>query len=195
VATPDGAAQFASADAQGLWRMSIAPAAAPRLFGLSMSDGGRVVQAMGYLFVAPGGAVARLRSGGGAESLAPGAHGLVPLALDYDNRRAATLSGLAAAGEPLSLRVDGVERAQTITAKDGRFTLSLSQPLTPGSHDFDLAGASADARFQVVIDTPTPLAHPPFAASRLAHAWRIDWITPGGGEQTTLILDPVGAAS
>ncbi|HEY1753201.1 MAG TPA: hypothetical protein VGG29_18235 [Caulobacteraceae bacterium] len=193
VATPDGAAEFANADAHGVWRIGIAPSAAPRLFGLSMSDQGRVIQAMGYLFVAPG-AVARLRAGGGAEVLTPGGHGLTPQALDYDNRFATTLSGLAAPGEPLALRVDGVERGRSEADKAGRFTLSL-RPLTAGLHDFDLAGASGDARFQVAIATPAPLPHPPFDAQRLAHAWRIDWITPGGGEQTTLILDPLEPSS
>jgi hypothetical protein len=194
LATPNGAAEFATADAHGVWRMTVEPSASPLLFGLSMSDQGRVIQAMGYLFVAPG-AVARLRAGGGAQSLIGAGHGLAPLALDYDNRFATTLSGLAAPGEPVSLRVDGVERGQGDADKTGRFTVSLTQPLSAGAHDFDLAGASADARFQVTIDKPPPLPNPPFAAERLPHAWRIDWITPGGGEQTTLIFDPMGPAS
>ncbi len=53
--SPGAPAQFAVADPAGLWRVTIPASGQPRLFGLSMSAGGRVVQAMGYLFVAPGG--------------------------------------------------------------------------------------------------------------------------------------------
>jgi hypothetical protein len=194
LATPEGAAAFAKADGQGIWRLEIAAAAMPRLFALSMSDHGRIVQAMGYLFVAPG-AMARLRAGGGTESLAPARHGLAVLALDYDGKRAATLSGRATPGEALSLHVDGVERAQGLADKTGRFTLSLSEPLGAGSHAFDLASASGEARFSASVDAAAPLAHTPFAAGRAADAWRIDWITPGGGQQTTLVFDQMGPAS
>ena len=33
-----------------------------------------------------------------------------------------------------------------------------------------------------------PLAHGPFRAARSATGWRIDWLTPGGGVQTTLLI-------
>jgi hypothetical protein len=188
LATPGGGAQFATADALGRWRMTLAPSAAPRLFGLSMSSGGPVVQAMGYLFVAPDGAVARLRAGGGTEGLAK-PHGLTALALDYDNRRAAALSGLAAPGDTVSLRVDGVERGQAAADRSGRFTLALNEPLELGAHGFDLTSASGEAQFGVTIGAPVALTHGPFAASREGRAWRIDWLTPGGGEQTTLVLE------
>lgn len=194
LASPGGAAQFATADPLGRWRMTLAPSPAARLFGLSMSSGGPVVQAMGYIFVAPEGAVARLRAGGGTEGLTQ-AHGLTALALDYDNRRAATLSGLAAPGDAVSLRVDGVERGQAMADKSGRFTLSLNEPLDPGAHAFDLTSASGEVQFQVSVDAPAALAHGPFAARRDGRAWRIDWITPGGGEQTTLVLDAGGTGA
>ena len=34
----------------------------------------------------------------------------------------------------------------------------------------------------------------PFRAARSGAAWRIDWMTPGGGVQSSLILDPVYTA-
>jgi len=192
LATPGGAAQFATADAQGRWLITLAPSGSPRLFGLSMSAGGPVVQAMGYLFVAPDGAAARLRAGGGTEGLPRGAHGLTALALDYDNHRAAALAGLAAPGDAVSLRVDGVERGQAVADRAGRFTLPLNEPLDAGAHGFDLTSASGEQQFAVTIDTPAPLTQGPFVAARQGRAWRIDWRTPGGGEQTTLLLDQLG---
>jgi hypothetical protein len=192
--SPGAPAQFAAADPSGLWRLTIPASGRPRLFGLSMSAGGRVVQAMGYLFVAPG-AIARLRVGGGAEVLARGARNLAALALDYDNKGAATVSGFAQAGETVGLRVDGVERNQAVADQTGRFVLSLSQPLSVGAHDFELVSPSGDVRFSAQIDAATAPTGAPFAAERQGGAWRVDWITPGGGEQTTLVFDAAGGAA
>jgi hypothetical protein len=187
--SPGAPAQFATADPSGLWRLTAPASADARLFGLSMSAQGRVVQAMGYLFVAPG-AIARLRVGGGTEVLTSGAHGLAALALDYDNKGAATVSGVAGSGEAVGLRADGVERGQAVADKAGRFVLSLSQPLAAGAHDFELVGGpSGDFRFSAGVSASPPIAGAPYAARREGAAWRVDWITPGGGEQTTLILD------
>jgi len=192
LASPGGAAQFATADAQGRWAITAPASPAPRLFSLSMSLGGPLVQAMGYIFVAPDGRVARLREGGGSEALAPGRHGLMALTLDSDARRAAALSGLAAPGEAVSLRVDGVERGQAVADKTGRFTLSLNEPLDPGAHAFDLTSASGEVQFQVSFGAPAALAKGPFVSDREGRAWRVDWTMPGGGEQTTLVFDTPG---
>ncbi len=189
LASPSGAQQFATADAKGVWQFTVAPSDQPRLLGLSMSDKGQVVQAVGYLFIAPDGAVARLRTGGGTQAASPGNAALAALALDYDNQRAATLSGVAAPRETVIVRVDGVERSQASANSTGRFVLPL-QPLTAGSHEFDLMGASQQVHFTATVDAPAALAQAPYIAVRLGGGWRIDWRTPGGGEQTTLILGP-----
>ena len=195
LSSPSGANQFATADADGVWRVTLAPSAEPRLLGLSMSDDGRVVQAVDFLFVVPDGSVVRLRAGGGTRAASPAKPGLAALALDYDNQRAATLSGVAGPNEAVTLRVDGVERGQASADSGGRFVLPLSQQLAAGSHDFDLAGAAQEARFTVSVNAPAPLGKARFAAARAGQGWRIDWLTLGGGEQTTLILGPPGAAS
>ena len=65
--------------------------------------------------------------------------------LDYDSQRAATLSGRAAPGETVTLRVDGVERGQAAADAERRFVLPLNQPLSAGAHDFELASPSGQA--------------------------------------------------
>ena len=156
-----------------------------------------MVQAVGYLFLAPDGVVARLKAGGGTEAPPPSGVGLAPLALDFDNQRAATLSGVAAPQQTVSVRVDGVERGQAVSNAKRRFVIQLSQPLAVGAHAFDLVGVGGgvDVRFSVTIDAPAPLANTTYAASRFGNGWRVDWITPGGGEQTTLILGPISGAA
>jgi len=147
------------------------------------------VQAVGLLFIAPDGAVARLRTGGGTQASAPSTPGLAALALDYDNQRAATLSGVSGPHETVIVRVDGVERSQTRADAGGRFVASL-QPLTAGSHQFDVMGATQQIHFTATVDTPQTPAAAPYTAKREGQGWRIDWRTPGGGGQTTLILGP-----
>ena len=195
LSSPTGANQFATADARGVWRAVLAPSVEPRLLGLSMLDNSRVVQAVGYLFLAPDGSVVRLRAGGGTEAAAPEKPGLAALALDYDNQRAATLSGVAGPHETVRIRVDGVERGQASADSAGRFVLPLSQQLKAGLNDFDLSGAAQEVRFSTSVGAPAPLGKARFAATRAGQGWRVDWLTLGGGEQTTLILGPPGVAS
>ena len=75
----------------------------------------------------------------------------------------------------------------------GRFSVSLTHALTPGRHV--MAAAEGDARAQTAFEAspPGPLPRAPFRASRQGQAWRIDWMTPGGGLQTTLLFDLTGA--
>jgi len=193
LAAPSGAAGFATADSAGRWRIRIPSAAGPRLFGLSMSDGGRIVQAPGYLFIAPDGSTAKLKAGGGSQLLATSTTGVGDLVVDYDTQRAATFSGSAAPNASLSLRVDGVERGQSVADAAGQFVIPLNQPLSLGAHDFDLIGVGVEVEAPVMIGAPIRLARYPFAATRLGSGWRIDWLTPGGGEQSTLILGPPAA--
>ena len=188
LATPTGGASFATADSDGRWRIRVPSSVEPRLFGLSMSAGGRVVQAIGYLFIAPDGRTARLRAGGGSEVIEDSGGGLHGLVVDYDTQRAATLSGRAPPGAPLSLRVDGVERGQATAGADGRFVMPINQPLNGGNHNFDLVAADKEEQAQAMIGAPVRLTSAPFLAIRSGGGWRIDWLTPGGGEQTTLIL-------
>ena len=160
-----------------------------------MSDNGRVLQAMEYLFVAPDGVVARLRAGGGTQAPARGqAADLAGLALDYDNQRAATLSGVAAPHETVTVRVDGVERSQGSADSAGRFVLAL-QPLAAGAHEFELMGVAQQIHFAAAVEAPAALGKATYAAQKTGQAWRIDWVTPGGGEQTTLILGPSEAGA
>lgn len=190
LATPSGAAGLTNADADGRWRMLVPASPSARLFSLSMAEGGRIAQAAGYLFVAPGGAAARLRAGGGSALLEDGAARPSLQTLDYDDKGAATLAGRAGPGESVSVRVDGVERGQGQADGDGRYVLALNVPLTPGDHEFDLASPSGEVEVHAAINPPTALGSSLFAAAPAAGGWRIDWLTPGGGEQTTLLLGP-----
>jgi len=189
IASPAGDAVFAQADAQGRWVATVKPAQAVNLYGVSMKDGERMAQAEGYLLVAADGQAAQLRGGAGAVVLAAGSKAPRILAVDYDRDGGAVVSGTAAPGGELTLRVDRASRGETKADKQGRFIIPLTEPLKPGSHAFEVVGAGASDARQIEVTPPAHLTAAPYEGARTDAGWRVDWMTPGGGEQTTLLFE------
>ncbi len=203
LADPAGSALFADADGAGAWRVSLPPATDVRLFGLSMIEAGRSLQAEGYIAVTPPGPAAQLRSGAGALVIGRRTGG-VPriLAVDFDRAAAGrpvavVVSGSGAPGAAVSLVADGVSRGQVVADADGRFSLALDQPLTAGEHAFAaVQGAgprSAQDTARIDLTAAAPLPAGPYRARPVDGGWRIDWLTPGGGEQSTVVITRAGA--
>ncbi len=196
LASPSGAALQASPDASGAWRLTLPPSPDLRLFGLSMMEAARPLQAEGYLAVTPAGQAAQIRSGAGAMVLAGG--GEAPrapriLAVDFDRAGAGrpvavVVSGVGVAGRTVILSSDGAPRGRALVGADGRFSLVLDAPLSAGRHRFEAVEDAARDTAEVDLSAAAPLAGAPFRATPLAGGWRIDWLTPGGGEQSTVVL-------
>jgi hypothetical protein len=195
LATPPGEALTASTATNGLWRMVLALSPEVRLFGLSMIDAGsttpaaRAVQAEGYLAVTPQGEAAQLRAGSGAQVLGGGAAPRI-LAVDFDRKGGTVISGRGPPGAMLTLSVDGTDKGRIAVDGAGRFALALDEPLSAGDHRLALSGAGVHAEAPVAVSPAQPLSQGPFRAAATAPGWRIDWTTPGGGVQTTLIIAP-----
>jgi hypothetical protein len=187
LAMPSGRAALFRADPSGRWQVSVANVGAPRLFGLSMQEDGRIVQSDGYLALAPGGPAVRLRPGAGALVLGE-ARPLWITALDYDRKGGSVVSGHAAPGGQVGLWVDGVSSGTTAADGDGRFFFDLGEPLGPGPHAILARSASRTASVDVRVEPPPPLTGGPFATAPAGEGWRIVWLTPGGGLQTTVIF-------
>ncbi|MGI9168931.1 MAG: hypothetical protein ACR2FH_01975 [Caulobacteraceae bacterium] len=193
LATPDGQAVFTSADQDGVWRIVLPGAPSVRLFGLSMIRAGRAVQAEGYLAVTPAAAAAQLRAGAGARMLSGGG-GPGIQTVDFDRKGGTVVSGAAAPRATVVLRVDGVEKGRTQADAMGRFAVALNEPLSLGEHGIQVDGAGSRIPRQVVVSPAPPLSEGPFRATVAPSGWRIDWMTPGGGAQTTLLLGPAASA-
>ena len=187
-ATPAGQAVVARADRRGFWRIALPGAGELRLLGLSMSQGARTIQAQGYLAVTPEGEVAQLRAGAGALVVAGPGGAVRILAVDVDRQGGAVVSGVGAPGGSVTLIVDGVARGAARVDAGRRFVLALNEPLTPGDHRLEVDQGAARVEAAVSVSPPAPLTDGPFRAQRLAAGWRIDWLTPGGGLQSTLIF-------
>lgn len=186
--SPGGEIVSGRTDREGRWSLTVANVPGVRLFGLSTTREGRTVQAEGYVMVAEGGDVALLRAGAGARRLAPGSSSPRILAIDIDREGGAVVSGVAAPGAGLNVRVDRVTRGGGRADDEGRFFISLTDSLAPGSHDIQVAGEGGETAVSVVTSPPQPLVTGPVRAERAPHGWRVDWMTPGGGVQTTLLI-------
>lgn len=190
LASPAGRAFAAMADDKGVWSMELPRLPAPALFGLSAETDQRRVQAEGYLAIlpGPGPAAALLRAGAGARPVPPASGRTAISAVDLDAAGAAVLTGAAPANASLTALVDGVAAGQGQAGAEGTYQLSLSRPLASGPRRLTMRGPDREA----AVDLPLGAARPPqsgaFTAERFDEGWRIDWLTPGGGVQTTLVF-------
>ena len=188
---PTGELRYAVADNAGLWTIVIPPATELRLFGLSMTVGARSAQAEGYLAVTPDGRGAQLRAGAGSLVLSPPSRRPLILALDFDRDGAAMVSGVGAIDAEVGLRLDRTAAGSSSVDRLGRYSIALSRPMTSTSHELEISGEGGEQVVMVDAGRPTPLGSP-FRARRVGKAWRIDWMTPGGGVQSTLLFDRLG---
>ncbi len=193
--SPDGSAIAAAADRKGAVSLAAPAGPAPRLYSLSETAGGRLARAVGYVVVlpAPGPPAALLRPAAAAVlpwSRVPVGRGL--LAVDYDASGAAMASGRAGPGETVRLLLDGKEAGEDPADAAGVFSASLSKPLTAGPHVLGVVSQRLRASAGFDAARSARLANTFFDASRLDGAWRIDWMTPGGGVQSTILFDQHG---
>ncbi len=185
--TPTGETLSAVADDKGRWSVAAPTPDAVALYGLFMLDGQRKVNAEGYLVLTPDGRAAELRSGGGARVLEPPSRRPRILAIDFDRDGGAVVSGVGAARADLGLRIDRNAGGNAMVSDQGRFSVVLVRPLPQGEHEFEVAGEGGEDRITVATRRPDPLGEAVFRATPVGGGWRIDWRTPGGGVQTTLL--------
>jgi hypothetical protein len=189
LAPPSGEPIFVRADGGGRWRARLTPSQPVHLFGLSMTQAGRTAQSEGYIMLTAEGQIAQLRAGAGATSLAPASAAPRILAVDYDRDGGAVVSGVAAPGATLRLRVDRAQRGETKADARGRFAISLTEPLAMGVHEVEVAGDGGEDVLPVEITPIGSVGAGPYLGRRTPFGWRVDWMPPGGGLQTTLIFE------
>ena len=197
MASPAGARIETRADGSGAWTAAIGPVSEPTLYRLAEEVGGERVEAEGLVAILPGApTVALLRAGSGAEVIEDiGKAPLKILAVDYDAAGFAVVSGRASSASPVRVLVDGQPVMEGATGPGGRFSLTLPKPLPPGRHRLAAMTPQATAETEVAVTPPAPPKDGPYQAQVQTFGWRVDWITPGGGAQTTLFPATQAAAA
>lgn len=183
---PDGEAHTARAAASGQWRIRLEPAVRPRIFGLSMSDK-RKVQGEGYVLVLPKGPGVILRAGAGAEVLEPGASARI-LAVDFDSDGGAVVSGIVQPNSALSVRSQGRPVGEGRSDAAGRFYTALNQPLENGPQLIEVVCGDVTLRAQIEVGPAPGAGGSVMQVARVGGGLRIDWLTPGGGVQSTVLI-------
>jgi hypothetical protein len=189
LANPGGQALFAPSGPQGRWSLGLPPASEPRIFGLSASVAGRVTQAEGYVLVTPDGHAALLRSGTGARRLdAPSHPGL--RTIDFDRGGGLEVATAVGPGATVIVQLDGRQVAEGRADASGRYEASLGSPnpVRPGAHQVEVFGDGFSDRAAVQLTPAAPLAQGPLRSQLTLAGLRVDWMTPGGGVQSTILV-------
>lgn len=185
LASPAGQTLTTRADADGRWRLQLTSVRVTRIFGLSAESGGRRVQAQGYLLVGPRGEAALLRAGAGALRLDRPSGSRIA-AVDFDADGGALVSGWAAAGTDVAIRLDGRAAGEARADADGRFSFAISR-LSGGAHRIEATGVAFTDEVSLLASPAAPLAEGPLRSQVTQQGLRADWLTPGGGVQSTLL--------
>ena len=190
LAQPNGQAVFAPVDAAGRWSIGLGLATQPRIFGLSASQAGHTAQAEGYVLVTPRGEAALLRAGDAAVRI-DSAAGPGFRAIDFDAGGGVQVACVAPPRATVILRLDGRQVAQGRADEAGRYVASLppaGQPaIRPGPHQLEMAGDGFADSATFTVGPVAPLAEGPMRSQLTPAGLRLDWMTPGGGVQSTLL--------
>lgn len=184
----EGGGAQAQADGEGHWSVRLPAAAAVRLFGITMTASGRTVEGEGFLMLAPDGRAAQLRAGSASRVLTAATRAPRILAVDFDRDGGAIIGGVAQAGSGMNIRVDRTAAGDVTADSEGRFVAAILRRLPAGSHLIDVSGDAGGDELVVRIEAAAPLGGAVFRAQRLDRAWRVDWRTPGGGVQSSVVV-------
>jgi hypothetical protein len=111
--------------------------------------------------------------------------------VDFDAGGALQVTCAASPGVTVILRLDGRQVAEGRADAAGRYAASLpaagQPPVRPGPHQLEVAGDGFSDTLALDLSPPAPLAAGPLRSQLTSAGLRFDWMTPGGGVQSTLL--------
>jgi hypothetical protein len=192
LATPQGQSITGNVDKQGRWAMALGPASVPQVFGLSVALDDRTVQAEGYVLATPSGQVALLRAGGASMRIdRPPGFGF--RLIDFDRGGGMAVSAAVAPGATVILRLDGRQVAQGRADATGLYVVDLPaagapSAIAPGLHRLQMYGDGFSDNITLQLVAAAPLVQGPMRSQLTGAGLRVDWMTPGGGVQSTILV-------
>ena len=106
--------------------------------------------------------------------------------VDFDSEGGVLLSGWAAAGTDVAIRLDGRLAGDARTDEDGRFVYAWPR-LSRGPHRVEATGVAFTDEIAFDITPAAPLVGGPLHSQLTPQGFRADWLTPGGGVQSTIL--------
>lgn len=177
-----------TSDSKGRFRAELPSSPEGGLFDLSTEDGGRSMHADGRLFIPAGAPEKAVLMRPGAPSLALFNDLTAVAVIDYDRAGALAIAGRVAPTTTIEVILNGEIRART-TSDDRGFYTATTQIEPPGkSETANSLSVMAGGKETVRNFNDSVVATDNDRISRFADGWRVDWVLPGGGMQTTLVF-------
>jgi hypothetical protein len=197
LSSPEGQSWGVTAGPDGIWSFSLPALSQPRMLALTSEKGEHSAHAEGavILLPAPGVPAVIARSGFGVNALGATTGRPVIEALDYDLGGGAFVSGLARPGAAVRMSIDEQLAGEAKADLKGRFSVpAVRIPMGAGLHRLRVETADGAAEQAAPVEHAPPLEARIYRATRVEAGWRLDWRTPGGGQQSTLVFDSAQAA-
>ena len=195
-ADPDGRVRFlygqqraigVTADSKGRFRAELPAGQMGGLYDLSIEDTGRLLHAEGRLFVPPmhPTKAVLMRTGSPSQSLFNQSEALA--VMDYDGAGAVAFSGRVAPRTQVNFILNGEIRAR-VTSDDKGFYSATGQMNAPGSAPAVIGLGLQAGAIQATHQVPVSLPATADQVTPQGDGWRVDWVVPGGGIQTTIVF-------
>ena len=177
-----------TSDSKGKFRAELPSGPDGGLFDLSTEDSGRTMHADGRLFIPAGAPEKTVLMRPGAPSLALFNETTPVATIDYDRAGALAVAGRVAPATAIEVVLNGEIRARTNSDDRGFYnaTTQIDPPVereTANSLSIIAGGKETVRNFN-----DSRIAGDNDSIIRVGDSWRVDWVLPGGGMQTTLVF-------
>jgi hypothetical protein len=177
-----------TSDSKGRFRAELPSGPNGGLFDLSTEDSGRSMHADGRLFIPAGAPGKAVLMRPGAPSLALFNDLTAVAVIDYDRAGALAIAGRVAPTTAIEVVLNGEIRART-TSDDRGFYTATTQIAPPNETEAaNSLSIMAGGKEAVRYFKDSRIAGEDDRITRFEDGWRVDWVLPGGGMQTTLVF-------
>lgn len=158
------------------------------IYDVSMEDSGRLMHAEGRLFVPQDHPDKAVLLRAGASSLPLDNMAATVATFDYDNSGGAAVSGKVTPKTQVDLVMGGEIRGRAVSDDQGQYSLTTQIP-PPGSGPAALAITIQAGKISANKTVPVSPSDPSGGdrTTAIDGGWRVDWLLPGGGMQSTLV--------
>lgn len=176
-----------TADSKGRFRAEVPATAAGGIYDLSMDDSGRPMHADGRLFIPAGHPEKAVLLRSGSPSL-PLVNASAVAVVDIGGNGGAAVSGRIAQTMAVTLKVGDDVRGQAKSDAKGDYSVTtrIERPTpTPVMWDFTLDAGGVSVAKSLSVSLPDAAAGD--KVTPVDGGWRVDWVLPGGGVQSSFV--------